>query len=171
MSASAKPTLGLRPMLPADVPLVIDIFRASVTELTSDDYTGTQQDAWAATADDEEAFAKRLGTLTLIATLNGSPVGFLSLADANKIDMLYVHPAAAKQGAATLMAGAIEKLATGRGVTKLTVDASDSAREFFAGRGYVAQQRNSVMLNGEWFANTTMQKTLEPRQGGSDGST
>ena len=40
----------------------------------------------------------------------------------------------------------------------LTVDASDNAEGFFAKRGYVAKQRNTVTVNGEWLANTTMQK-------------
>ena len=55
---------------------------------------------------------------------------------------------------------ALEKLAGGRGAKSLTVDASDNAQEFFAKRGYVAKQRNTVTINGEWLANTTMQKTL-----------
>ena len=42
----------------------------------------------------------------------------------------------------------------------LTVDASDTAEPFFKKRGYVAMQRNTVTVNGEWLANTTMQKTL-----------
>ena len=49
--------------------------------------------------------------------------------------------------------------------TKLTVDASDTAVEFFKKRGYVAQQRNSVPRHGEWLANTTMQKQLAPSAG------
>jgi putative acetyltransferase len=40
------------------------------------------------------------------------------------------------------------------------VDASDNAEGFFAKRGYVAKQRNTVTVNGEWLANTTMQKSL-----------
>ncbi len=160
MSASANPKLALRPMLAADTPLLAEILRASVIELTGDDYTSAQQDAWAAVVEDEAAFAKRLGTLTLIATLDGSPIGFISLAGADRIDMLYVYPGAIGQGAATLLTDALEKLAKGRSAAKLTVDASDTARDFFAARGYVAQQRNSVLLNGEWFANTTMQKPL-----------
>jgi putative acetyltransferase len=47
-----------------------------------------------------------------------------------------------------------------RGTKSLTVDASDTAQDFFRKRGYVAKQRNSVTVNGEWLANTTMQKTL-----------
>ena len=56
---------------------------------------------------------------------------------------------------------ALEKLAAARGAKSLTVDASDNAEPFFKKRGYVAKQRNSVTVNGEWLANTTMQKTLE----------
>ena len=44
------------------------------------------------------------------------------------------------------------------------VDASDSARDFFAKRGYVAQQRNTVTINGEWLANTTMHKPARERK-------
>ena len=53
MSARAKPKLGLRPFLPADTPLLAEIFRASIAELTGDDYSESQQEAWAASADDE----------------------------------------------------------------------------------------------------------------------
>jgi putative acetyltransferase len=74
--------------------------------------------------------------------------------------MLYVHPNAAGQGVASALLDALEKLAGARGAEKLTVDASDNAQEFFRKRGYVAQQRNSVTINGEWLANTTMQKPL-----------
>jgi putative acetyltransferase len=59
-----------------------------------------------------------------------------------------------------MLCDALEKLAGGRGATRLTVDASDNASEFFRKRGYVATQRNTVTVNGEWLANTTMQKTL-----------
>ncbi|HMH62327.1 MAG TPA: GNAT family N-acetyltransferase, partial [Bradyrhizobium sp.] len=37
---------------------------------------------------------------------------------------------------------------------------SDNAQEFFEKRGYVGKQRNTVTVNGEWLANTTMHKTL-----------
>ena len=45
------------------------IFVASIEELTGDDYSEAQQEAWAAAAEDEEAFGKKLAAqLTLIAT-------------------------------------------------------------------------------------------------------
>jgi putative acetyltransferase len=154
------PKPALRPFLPADVPVLAAIFAASIEELTGDDYSEVQQEAWMAAAEDEE-FGKRLASdLTLIATLEGSPVGFASLRGNDHIRMLYVHPAVAGQGIATMLVDALEKLAGGRGAQSLTVDASDTAEGFFAKRGYTAQQRNSVTINDEWLANTTMKKTL-----------
>ena len=153
-------TPALRPYLAADTPILAAIFAAAIAELTGDDYTEEQQEAWAAVAEDEE-FGRRLATdLTLIATLQNSPVGFASLRGKDHIRMLYVHPTVARQGVASMLVDALEKLAGGRGAERLTVDASDTAVEFFRKRGYVAQQRNSVTINGEWLANTTMQKTL-----------
>ena len=105
------------------------IFAASIEELTGDDYSEAQQEAWASAADDEEEFGKRLASeLTLIATLQNSPVGFASLKGADHIDMLYVHPGAVGQGVASMLCDALEKLAGGRGAKSLTVDASDNAR-------------------------------------------
>ncbi|MDE2379295.1 GNAT family N-acetyltransferase [Bradyrhizobium sp.] len=155
------PKPALRPFLPSDVPVCAAIFAASIEELTGDDYSEAQQEAWIETADDEEAFGKKLaGALTLIATLRNSPVGFASLRGQDHIDMLYVHPSVAGQGIASMLVDALEKLAGGRGAKSLTVDASDTAQHFFSKRGYVAQQRNSVTVNDEWLANTTMKKTL-----------
>jgi putative acetyltransferase len=157
----ALPKPALRPLLAEDIPVLAALFAASIEELTGDDYSEAQQQAWASAADDEERFGKRFaGELTLIATLQNSPVGFASLKGADHIDMLYVHPSAAGQGVASMLCDALEKLAGGRGAKSLTVDASDNATEFFLKRGYVAKQRNTVTVSGEWLANTTMQKSL-----------
>src|SRR6202035_933792 len=157
----ALPNPALRPFLAEDTPVLAAIFAASIEELTGDDYSEAQQQAWASAADDEEQFGKRLASeLTLVATLQNSPVGFASLKGADHIDMLYVHPGAAGQGVASMLCEALEKLAGGRGAKTLTVDASDNAEGFFLKRGYVGLQRNTVTLIGEWLANTTMQKTL-----------
>ena len=165
MMAQAHPKLALRPLLPADVPLLREIFRDSIEELTADDYTEAQQEAWASAADDQSEFGKKLAAqLTLVATLAGSPVGFASLKGKDEIDMLYVHPAAAGQGVGAMLIDALEKLAGSRGAALLKVDASDSARGFFEKRGYVAQQRNTVSVGDEWLANTTLHKQLAAKQ-------
>jgi putative acetyltransferase len=157
------PKPALRPYLASDTPMLAQIFVAAIEGLTGDDYNEAQQEAWAAAAEDEDAFGKKLaGELTLIATLQNSPVGFASLKGADNIDMLYVHPSVAGQGVGAMLVDALEKLAGARGAKSLTVDASDNAADFFKKRGYVAQQRNTVPRHGEWLANTTMQKQLAP---------
>lgn len=152
---------GLRPFLPSDAAALAALFRASVDQLAAEDYDADQREAWASVADDEVAFAARLGgELTIVALLGGEVAGFASLKDNTLFDMLYVRPDLAGQGVGAALADAIEKLAGGRGSKALTVEAADSARDFFAKRGYVPQSRNTVTVGGEWLGNTTMTKEL-----------
>jgi putative acetyltransferase len=164
MKPEAQLRIGMRPYLAADAPLLAEIFRASVEELTREDYNMAQQQAWACIADDEEAFANRLQRgLTLVGLLEGEPVGFISLVAGSRLDMLYVHPSAAGHGVGTMLVDAIEKLAAARGVSRLSADVSDNAQEFFSKHGFNASQRNSVPLGREWLANTTMEKQLSAK--------
>lgn len=160
-----NPSLSMRPMLPDDVPLLTEIFRASVEEICAEDYSDAQIEAWIESTGDETALGKRLGEqLTLIATMDGAPVGFASLKGNENLDMLYVHPAAVGQGAASMLVDALERLAQARGSKKLKVDASDTAHDFFKKRGYAPQSRNTVTRGDEWLANTTMEKPLGERE-------
>jgi putative acetyltransferase len=165
MTARAHPQFKLRPYLPQDAPFLAEIFRASIEELTEDDYSPAQQEAWAAAADDLEAFAARLAKhLALVATFEGAIVGFISLDGPTEIGLFYVHPAAAGQGVGTMLYDAVEKLATARGAPHLTVEASDNAHSFFARRGFQPQRRNSVSVGNEWLSNTTMKKSLAAKE-------
>jgi putative acetyltransferase len=171
MTARPQTKLAMRPMLPTDVPFLAEIFRASIEELSADDYSEAQREAWASAADDEEEFGARLaGELTLVATIGGDAIGFAALADNTRLDMLYVHPVAAGQGAATMLCDALERLAVARGANELTVEASDTASGFFERRSYVPKTRNTVSLAGEWIANTTMVKPLAATAGAGKGS-
>lgn len=159
MNASAFPRPTLRPFLPADLPLLSEIRFSAIEELTADDYDEAQRRAWATRADDEEALGQSLAKgLTLIALIGGGPVGFISLLEGGLIDQLYVHPAVARTGVASALLDAIEKLAAARGVGALVVDASDTAKPLFEKRGYVAERRNTVEIDGEYLGNTRMKK-------------
>ncbi len=151
----------LRPFLPADTPALQDLFAQSIEELTAEDYDEDQRLAWASTAADGEAFAKRLGSMTtLVIQVNGEYAGFAALRGNDTFDMLYVHPYFAGQGIGNALADAVERLAQGRGATEITVEASDTAEPFFEARGYEATQRNMVPRDDLWLPNTTMKKRL-----------
>ncbi len=158
---NSRTQAALRPMLPADVPVLAAILQAAVEDLAAEDYDEAQRAAWAAVADNEAALGASLrSALTLVATLEGAPVGFVTLRAPDKIDMLYVYPAAARQGIATMLVGAIETLAAGRGAKQLEVDASDTARALFEALGYDPVLRQTVTVGGVWLGNTRMRKVL-----------
>ncbi len=162
----AKP--ALRPYLPADLPLLAEIRLAAIEELTLDDYDEAQRRAWATLADDQAALGETLGKgLSLVALMEGSPVGFIALRDGGLIDQLYVHPAVARAGVASALVDAIEKLAAARKIPALVVDASDTAKPLFEKRGFIAERRNTIAIDGEWLGNTRMKKSLSaPAPGG-----
>ncbi len=79
--------------------LLAAIYVASIEELTGDDYSEAQQEAWAATVDDEVAFGKRLASQPHADCDAGRRAGRLCIAEgANHIDLLYVHPNARPAG-------------------------------------------------------------------------
>ncbi len=162
---------ALRPFLPKDTPMLARIYRASIEQLAAEDYSHSQIEAWVSLADDEAAFGERLGqSLTLIATLNGLPAGFISLKGADHIDMLYVAPGVARQGVGSFLLDAIEKIAGARGATRLSVDASDTASPFFEHHLYLVERRNTVPVNDEWLGNTTLYRFLSTSQPVPDAS-
>ena len=160
MSGDAFP---LRPFLPGDTMALRELFAQSIEELTQDDYDEDQRAAWASAAEDANAFAQRLAqSLTLVVQVEGEYLGFGSLKDNKTIDMLFVHPYYAGEGVGAALLSAFEKIAAARGAEALSVDASDTAQEFFERQGYGATQRNSVPLDDQWLSNTTMIKQLKP---------
>lgn len=152
---------ALRPYLPADLDEVADVFRLAIEVLTEEDYSEDQRTAWMARADDD-AFAEKLarGLTLVVAGEEEGIVGFGSLAENKTVDLIYTRPDFIRQGVASLIMDALEKLAAARGATVLSADASDTAQPFFAARGYRPIQRNTVVIDGEWLGNTTMEKTL-----------
>lgn len=162
-------SISFRPYLAKDAPAVAELFVASIEELAAEDYDEAQRAAWASAADDLAAFDAALGSmLTILAEAGGELIGFAALKDDAKvkenrvIEMLYVAPEHARQGIGKALLDVMELLAVKRGAETLTVDAAESAREFFGKFGYEMQARNTVIRADEWLVNTTMKKTLPP---------
>lgn len=157
----AAAALPMRPFLIADTSRLQDLFAQSIEELTQDEYDEDQRLAWITRAADAEAFAKRLGAnVTILVEQDGEILGFASLKGNKEIDMLYVHPYAVGQGVGSALLEAMERLAKARGAESLSVDASDTAHEFFSRRGYADVRRNTIPIDNIWVSNTTMLKPL-----------
>jgi putative acetyltransferase len=161
-------TFPLRPFLPTDTPALAEIFREAIYELAREDYDEDQLAAWMDAASDEDEFGARLESqLTLVAVDAGEPAAFISLKDNTHIDLIYVLPGFAREGAGSALMDAIIRIATARGAEFLTADVSDNAKAFFETFGFVAEKRNMVMLNDEVLGNTSMRKTIKEQAKGS----
>jgi len=158
------PKPGLRPFLPGDLPALVEIFQASIEELTGEDYSEAQQEAWMLQAEEEDFGGKLAKDLTLVATVEGSAVGFIALKDNELIEFFHVHPTVAGQGIGTMLYDAVEKLATARGAARLVAEVSDNAQPFFQKHGFQPQRRNTLSLGDEWLGTTTMEKRLAPAE-------
>lgn len=153
--------LSFRPYLSRDAETLASLFAESVLTLGEDYYSEGQLAAWASRVEDMEAFSANLaGMTTILAETEGETVGFASLKDDTHIEMLYVLPDAARQGIGKALVNVMELLAQKRGAEALSVDASEVAVPLFEKLGYEAQKRNTVMVEDEWLANTTMKKAL-----------
>ena len=166
----------LRPFLKADTERLQDLMAQSIEELCADDYDEEQRIAWIERIADAEAFAQRLSrNLTILVEAEGDLLGFASpqeTAEKSKreIDLLYVHPYAAGQGVGAALLDAMEKLARARGAASLSVDASDTAQEFFERRGFMGLRRNTIPVGDVWLTNTTMIKPLTATPAGGSAS-
>jgi putative acetyltransferase len=164
MSAGAFPKPSLRPYQQSDLESLAEFRFAAIEELTVDDYDEAQRQAWASLADDDEVFAERLAKgLTLVAEIGGEPVGFVTLHEGGVIDQLYVHPSVARTGIATTLCEAIERQAAAHGISALIADVSDTAKPLFQARGYSAEHRLTIEIDGQWLGNTRMKKVLTPK--------
>jgi putative acetyltransferase len=156
----------LRPYLPSDLEALAILMQASIEELSADDYTADQRDAWAASAEDE-AFGKRLRSgLTLVALDgDGDVIGFAALLENRAVAHVHVHPDLVGMGVGRTLVEALEKLALARGADELTADATDNAKGFFAKLGFADAARNTINYGDEWLGATTMRKPLRAPKG------
>lgn len=151
----------LRPYLPADAEACADVRRAAIEVLAEEDYSDSQRAVWIDFTDDEALASRLAACLTLVvAGRQEGVVGFGSLKDNTHIEFLFTRPDFARQGVASLILDALEKLAVARGASAVTTNASDTALPLFQGRGYAAQRRITKEIDGEWLGTTVMEKKL-----------
>ena len=95
---------AVRPASREDVAAIIDVFRASVRQIASRDYTPAQVLAWAPDEIDPAAWAHRSATrYAWVAEIDLVIAGFSELEVDGHLDMMYVHPAFQRRGVASAL--------------------------------------------------------------------
>lgn len=151
----------LRPYQPDDCAVLARLFAQTIQCVTCPDYSQAERDAWAAgwhTLTDA-FFGSRY---TLVAVKDDQVAGYANLDDTGYLDHLFVHKDFQRRHVATALCDALEQYAHSRGLLRVTVHASLTAKPFFLRRGYVLLRAQSVPLRGQHLTNFVMEKNLNP---------
>lgn len=156
--------IHLRPYQPHDLPAIVALFQASVSQLTAQHYDAGQRQAWAPAAADMPAWQTSFASLELVIAEDGLVIaGFIGFSLDGHIDLLYCAPSHARQGVARALYAAAEKRLQAVGTRELFTEASLVAQAFFARQGFSVQQAQTVTRGAVILPRMLMRKTLELR--------
>ena len=154
-----------------DLSAIIDLIGRSVRELASRDYTSAQISAWWPERPDVGAWERRLATgTTFVAVREGRVVGVLRMETSEHIDLLFVHPAFARQGVARALHDRAMRWAIDAGASRLTAHVSITARPFFDRMGFRVVAPQTVERHGVHLRNFRMMLDLMARSGAESDS-
>ena len=151
--------LTLRPYTPADAPPLLHLFRDTIRRVNVRDYTDEQVRAWAPDDIDPVRWASRFeGRFVVVAEADGRPVGFAELEADGHIDRFYVSADHQGMGVGRAVLAAVLAEAERRGLRRLFVEASVTARPFFERYGFVVLAEQTVTVRGVDLINFRMER-------------
>ncbi|WP_282609212.1 GNAT family N-acetyltransferase [Pelagibius sp. Alg239-R121] len=142
-----------------------NLYRRSVEQIGSRDYTPAQVTAWASLCPSAESFhlMSEDGRIRLVAIeASDVPIAFADLEPDGHIHFLYCAPEAAVKNVTSVLYDALEQTAQTHGMHRLYTEASEAARRFFLKRGFVVVSRRELDISGVAIHNYAMEKFLEP---------
>ena len=144
-----------------DVPEITTLFRDTVREVNSKDYSDNQIQTWSAGANDTEKWEERVNRFYfLIAETNDTIVGFAYLKNGNYFDGLFVHKDYQRQGIASKLLRIIESKVMMDGFDEIKSDVSITALPFFEDHYYDVIKKQKKVLKGMSFENYIVSKQL-----------
>ena len=159
----ADAVITLRAMRECDAEAMAGVYRRSVRSLGARDYTPVQVEAWAGRGPDAARFRQKIadGRKGWVAVdAEGRVCGFVDLEADGHIDFLYVDPDRAGQGVAGRLLAEVEQAARSEGLTRLYVEASETARRVFERHGYTVGRRRDFESGDGAIHNYAMARRL-----------
>lgn len=164
MTSPLPATFHLRAYQPEDLPAVVALFQASVSQLTTEHYDAAQRQAWSPEVADLQVWQTRFASIELLIAEDGCAIaGFIGFSLDGHIDLLFTAPGYARQGVASALYAAAEQRLRAAGVRELHTEASLVAQAFFASQGFSVQQAQTVTRGAVILPRMLMGKILEPR--------
>lgn len=138
---------------------ITDLFYQSVHAIDPLIYTPEQKEAWAPTPPNYTAWLTRLNVKKpFVAIIDGHVAGFMELDSDGHIDCTYTHPRFQGMGIASALYEHLLLEARARKISRLYVEASFIAKQFFERRGFSVVKENTLEKNGVTLINFSMEK-------------
>lgn len=158
----------------SDLEALVELFTASVHEVSAGAYDAAQRHAWARIPPDQVAWRERLvGQTVLVAESDTELAGFIAWEPDGHIDLLYTSPRHVRRGVASALYHSAEQALRAAGGTTLYTEASLVARPFFECQGFVVEEEQVVSRDGVDLRRFAMRKTWRtdtcPPATGADG--
>ena len=157
---TAKLPIKIRSYQVGDAAQIEQLFYDTVHAINRRDYTEKQVEIWA-----EQGKINRLSrplenSYAYVAEVNGQIVGFADINSTGYLDRLYVHKDFQRRGIAAKLLDVLETKARDLHLSKVTVDASITAKPFFLANGYSVEEEQSKIVQGISFTNFKMHKRI-----------
>jgi putative acetyltransferase len=156
--------ITLRPYRPEDAPLLLDLFRDTIRRVNSRDYSPEQIAAWAADDIELEGWSRRFqGRYVVVAEKSGVPAGFTDLEPHGHVDRFFVSADHQRAGIGRAMLESLFAEGRRQRIRRLFLEASITARPFFAAHGFTTLARQVVTIRGVELVNYRMERGLDER--------
>lgn len=152
----------VKKVFPQDIPLLCRIFKDSVLNIASKDYSREQTDAWAGTGTVKrwkELFASGL-CFAVAFDNDGIMCGFTSVNTAGYLHSMFVGSGYRGKGVASELLKWAENYAKEHRAYEMSCDVSITAKTFFSKNGYRTEKEQSVRVKDIFMTNYAMKKKL-----------
>ena len=144
-----------------DIPEITSLFRNTIININSRDYSDKQIKVWASGADDIEKWEKRINNdYFIVAEANNQIIGFSYLTKGNYLDGLFVHKDYQRKTIASKLLRIMESTASINGFDVLKSDVSITALPFFDSHYYEVEKKQKKSFKGLVFENYIVYRDL-----------
>lgn len=157
-----KTDYKIRTLDEKDIPQMKDLFRTTVLNVNSKDYTEAEVMDWVSCGDNEVRWKELLVSNRYVGAFNECNVlvGFSSMNKDGYLNSMFVHKDFQHKGIATQLLSEVERIAVQYGVGYITCEVSLTARTFFEKKGYEIIKIHKYKANKLELTNFVMRKVL-----------
>ena len=154
--------MNIRRFSEADTDEIIRLFRDTVHNVNSRDYTEEQLNAWAPEHIDTDKWRTSLCLNITYVTINeqGKITGFGDLAREGLLHRLYTHTDFQGCGAGSMILKKLELEAEKAGLSEIYTESSVTAKSFFESHGFKIVEIKNKLHRGVYFTVYSMAKKI-----------